>query len=119
MAPNRTPKRKHVPVKCPLGTASRLSSMNCYSSDGPDCRLSRLATWRKKPATQNQKEFIAKRWGLRKPDAMIVRNAEFQLREEWVNALTKGAAGEIISRLKHGAAVRFSGFGSNMVIVLT
>ncbi|KZW02674.1 P-loop containing nucleoside triphosphate hydrolase protein [Exidia glandulosa HHB12029] len=68
--------------------------------------LFRSAKWRKEPASDGQKEFIAKRWGLRSTKAAMVTTAEHEQKQQQVSKMTKGDAGNIISRLKHGAAVR-------------
>jgi hypothetical protein len=62
-------------------------------------RLFRTAKWRKMPASSNQKQFIAKRWGLAKTDMDAASDPQF-------DRLTKGEAANIITRLKHGAQVR-------------
>jgi hypothetical protein len=61
-------------------------------------RLLRSAKWRKAPASESQKNFVAKRWG--------VSNFEGDEPEQGLGALTKGEAANIITRLKHGAKVR-------------
>jgi ATP-dependent helicase IRC3 len=62
-------------------------------------RLFRTAKWRKAPASSNQKEFIAKRWGLAKAEMDVDSHLK-------IDQLTKGEAANIITRLKHGAQVR-------------
>lgn len=79
-------------------------------------RLFRTAKWRKAPASSNQREFIAKRWGLAKADMTLDTQAK-------VNQLTKGEAANIITRLKHGAQVRITQYtfltGIQLLIDLT
>jgi len=108
--PTCLPKIKHVPAKCLPGTPFLHISRKFCSTDGPDCRLHRHSSWRKEPATSDQKGFIAKRWDLTMSQAMIGRNVEFQQRDKEFKTLTKGAAEVIILRLTHGTAVRFSWF---------
>ncbi|KZV93999.1 P-loop containing nucleoside triphosphate hydrolase protein [Exidia glandulosa HHB12029] len=62
--------------------------------------LFRSATWRKKPASDLQKEFIVK-WWLGSTTA-----AEYEHKRQQVSKLTKGDVSNFFIRLKHGAAVR-------------
>ncbi|CAK5280205.1 unnamed protein product [Mycena citricolor] len=64
--------------------------------------LLRSARWRKAPASEQQKQFVARRWGSNKLDS----EEEAQRKKERVEKLTKGEAGIIITRLKHGAKGR-------------
>lgn len=61
-------------------------------------RLLRSAKWRKAPASEQQRKFVAKRRG------KISDPEDDSL--EALGHLTKGQAANIITRLKHGAKVR-------------
>jgi hypothetical protein len=65
--------------------------------------LLQSARWRKTPASEQQKAFIAKRWSKQKsppdPELGVVSV------EQKIEKLTKGDAANIITRLKHGAQV--------------
>lgn len=65
-------------------------------------RLLRSARWRREPASDNQKKFIATRWS-KAPKAF---GSPDETSQERVKNLSKGEAANIISRLKHGAMVR-------------
>ncbi|KAJ7244750.1 P-loop containing nucleoside triphosphate hydrolase protein [Mycena haematopus] len=65
--------------------------------------LLRSARWRKTPASEQQKNFVSKRWGKRKFDS----DTEAESKAEKIATLTKGEAANIISRLKHGAQARY------------
>lgn len=69
-------------------------------------RLLRSAKWRKLPASEQQKELVAKRWG--KQRASFVDSESGDDRSERIKRLTKGEAANILTRLKHGAQVRSS-----------
>ncbi|KAI0348569.1 P-loop containing nucleoside triphosphate hydrolase protein [Trametopsis cervina] len=60
--------------------------------------MARHASWRHEPATANQKELVRKRWY--KLDGGVDRSEDLA-------HLTKGEAANIITRLKHGAHMRF------------
>ncbi|EJD55046.1 P-loop containing nucleoside triphosphate hydrolase protein [Auricularia subglabra TFB-10046 SS5] len=68
--------------------------------------LYRSARWRREPASDSQKKFVAQRWGLHKAEAILAPTPDQEQQEQRLATLTKGEAGDIISRLKHGAAVR-------------
>ncbi|KIL70887.1 hypothetical protein M378DRAFT_183448 [Amanita muscaria Koide BX008] len=68
-------------------------------------RLLRSATWRKQPASDGQKQLIEKRWGKRINSANGFPSEE--ARTQMIHNLTKGQAGNILTRLKHGAQARF------------
>lgn len=72
------------------------------------CRLLRAARWRKQPASDAQKEFIKKRWkvvgDLVSPE--VVGDSKNSDSASQIAKMTKGEAGNIITRLKHGAQVR-------------
>jgi ATP-dependent helicase IRC3 len=63
-----------------------------------DGRLLRSAKWRRAPASESQKQLLAKRRG-------IINHDGDEL-EQGLSKLTKGEAANIITRLKHGAKVR-------------
>ncbi|KAJ6519770.1 P-loop containing nucleoside triphosphate hydrolase protein [Mycena sanguinolenta] len=65
--------------------------------------LLRSARWRRTAASEQQKDFIAKRWGKRKFDS----GADAESKAEKIATLTKGEAANIITRLKHGAQARY------------
>ncbi|KAJ7125631.1 P-loop containing nucleoside triphosphate hydrolase protein [Mycena crocata] len=65
--------------------------------------LLRSARWRTAPASEGQKVFVAKRWGKRK----FYSDSEDESKAERIEALTKGEAANIITRLKHGAQARY------------
>ncbi|KAJ6575059.1 P-loop containing nucleoside triphosphate hydrolase protein [Mycena capillaripes] len=65
--------------------------------------LLRSARWRMAPASETQKNFVAKRWGKRKFDS----DSDAESRAEKIATLTKGEAANIITRLKHGAQARY------------
>ncbi|KAH7104237.1 P-loop containing nucleoside triphosphate hydrolase protein [Auriculariales sp. MPI-PUGE-AT-0066] len=67
--------------------------------------LHRAASWRRAPASAGQVKVVATRWGLRSADAVIAPTPEMRDREKRLKALTKGQAGDIITRIKHGAVV--------------
>jgi len=60
------------------------------------CRLLRSANWRRAPASENQKAFVAKRRGIVEDEV-----------NRSLDKLTKGEAANIITRLKHGAKKRY------------
>jgi ATP-dependent helicase IRC3 len=71
-----------------------------------DFSLLRSAKWRKLPASEQQKSFIARRWAKKAP---VIGAGEAQVtKEERLANLTKGEAANIITRLKHGAQVEYS-----------
>lgn len=61
-------------------------------------RIFRAASWRQKPASEAQRKMVAKLWEKRSDMPQSVRSAK-------LSALTKGEAANIITRVKHGAAV--------------
>ncbi|KAJ7783732.1 P-loop containing nucleoside triphosphate hydrolase protein [Mycena maculata] len=65
--------------------------------------LLRSAKWRQTPASESQKNFVAKRWGKRKFES----DSESENKAEKIAKLTKGEAATIITRLKHGAQSRY------------
>ena len=65
--------------------------------------LLRSARWRNAPASEQQKKFVAKRWGIR--GSTLGGVASEDLKEKRIAKLTKGEASNIITRLKHGAKV--------------
>ncbi|KAF8632559.1 hypothetical protein AX15_001769 [Amanita polypyramis BW_CC] len=68
-------------------------------------RLSRSANWRKKPASESQRQLIGKRWRIR-PGLYDGFSSEEE-RMQKIRDLTKGQAANILTRLKHGAQARF------------
>ncbi|EKM61106.1 uncharacterized protein PHACADRAFT_156288 [Phanerochaete carnosa HHB-10118-sp] len=64
--------------------------------------LFRTARWRRAPATDSQKRFLAQRWSKSRKEASEIDGKQ----PERLAALTKGEAANIITRLKHGALVR-------------
>lgn len=66
-------------------------------------RLLRTAIWRKAPASEQQKQWVAKRWGLR--GSIYSDRSSEDLSAQKIKTLTKGEAANIITRLKHGAQV--------------
>ncbi|KDQ63526.1 hypothetical protein JAAARDRAFT_120193 [Jaapia argillacea MUCL 33604] len=72
--------------------------------------LLRTARWRKHPATESQKQFVAKRWGMRghpiesdgPPSSDKAKSPQDQIAN-----MTKGQAANIITRFKHGAHKRY------------
>ncbi|KAI0322660.1 P-loop containing nucleoside triphosphate hydrolase protein [Amylostereum chailletii] len=70
--------------------------------------LLRTAKWRREPASASQKQFVAKKWGVR-PQAVLNSGSVDELAyPDRVKKLTKGEAANIITRLKHGAQTRYS-----------
>jgi len=61
--------------------------------------LRRSAKWRKAPASESQKKFVARRRG--------ISSDEMDESEHALDKLTKGLAANIITRLKHGAKKRY------------
>ena len=61
----------------------------------------RSAEWRSKLASDAQKKYILKRWAK--------SHMSEEEKEERLTTLTKGNAANIITRLRHGAQVRFLG----------
>ncbi|KAK2461954.1 hypothetical protein APHAL10511_006417 [Amanita phalloides] len=68
-------------------------------------RLLRSANWRKKSASDSQKQLIAKRWRARASGHNGFSSDEEK--EKKIGSLTKGQAANILTRLKHGAQSRF------------
>ncbi|KAF9650534.1 P-loop containing nucleoside triphosphate hydrolase protein [Thelephora ganbajun] len=68
--------------------------------------LMRRAKWRKQPATENQKTFVASRWNKAPKYAQgeTTHDAAHSLR---IQKLTKGEAANVITRIKHGAMSRY------------
>ncbi|KAJ7071080.1 P-loop containing nucleoside triphosphate hydrolase protein [Mycena amicta] len=64
--------------------------------------LLRTARWRKAPATEQQKQLVAKRWGKR-----LDSDGTRQEKDDKIANLTKGEAATILTRLKNGALSRF------------
>ncbi|KAJ6621692.1 P-loop containing nucleoside triphosphate hydrolase protein [Mycena sp. CBHHK59/15] len=64
--------------------------------------LLRSARWRMAPASEQQKKFVAKRWGKK-----MESESEADNQAKRIAALTKGDAANIITRLKHGAQSRY------------
>jgi hypothetical protein len=79
-----------------MGTSIRVISIK--SRLNRFCRVSRNAKWRKDPATEAQKNFVRKKWLNKKKGQGIIS-------EENIEKITKGEAGNMITRLKHGAKV--------------
>ena len=103
--------RLHV-VKCQAGKNGQIS---CTTSIQVRSRILRSAGWRKKPASDSQKELIAKRWRVR-PGS----HGGFSSEEERMNKihnLTKGQAANILTRLKHGAQVCPTWFSLQLLTV--
>ncbi|KAF8640629.1 hypothetical protein AX17_000289 [Amanita inopinata Kibby_2008] len=67
--------------------------------------LLRSAGWRKQPASDGQKQLIAKRWGNRSSMYRGIGWEEEKMQK--IQNLTKGQAANILTRLKHGAQARF------------
>lgn len=67
-----------------------------------DSRFHRTARWRRTPASEGQKKFVASRWG---KASKTVTGADDQSPTEKIENLTKGEAANIITRVKHGAVV--------------
>ncbi|KAJ7634254.1 P-loop containing nucleoside triphosphate hydrolase protein [Mycena polygramma] len=65
--------------------------------------LLRSARWRQAPASDTQKQLVAKRWGKRTFDS----DSDAESKAEKIRTLTKGEAANIITRLKHGAQARY------------
>ncbi|KAF7306883.1 DEAD-box family helicase [Mycena indigotica] len=65
--------------------------------------LLRTARWRKAPASEQQKNLVAKRWAKRLLDS---EDAREKIDDKIAN-LTKGEAATIITRMKNGALLRF------------
>ncbi|KXN90077.1 Putative mitochondrial ATP-dependent helicase irc3 [Leucoagaricus sp. SymC.cos] len=63
----------------------------------------RTARWRTEPATEAQKKLIAARWTKSKLHGATKKEAL----EEKIQNMTKGQAANIITRLKHGAQLRY------------
>lgn len=79
--------------------------------------LLRTAKWRWEIATDSQKQFIQKRWKARK----VLASADGQgktLRatEDGLQAMKKGEAANIITRLKHGAQVSLHGLPRGLLV---
>ncbi|KAJ7293530.1 P-loop containing nucleoside triphosphate hydrolase protein [Mycena rebaudengoi] len=68
--------------------------------------LLRSARWRRMPASQQQKDFVAKRWG--KTKLMLQSDSESESQAKRIAEMTKGEAANIITRLKHGAQSRYA-----------
>lgn len=66
-------------------------------------RLLRSAGWRKTPASDSQKDVIAKRWRVR-PGSQSGFSSEEE-RMDKIHGLTKGQAADILTRLRHGGQV--------------
>ena len=62
----------------------------------------RNAPWRQKPASPAQVTLVSKRWSKLHP------GKEEEEKTRMLNALTKGKAADIITRLRHGAQVNLS-----------
>jgi ATP-dependent helicase IRC3 len=58
------------------------------------------------PASQQQKDFVAKRWG--KTKLMLQSDSESESQAKRIAEMTKGEAANIITRLKHGAQSRYA-----------
>ena len=69
------------------------------------CSFLRSANWRKAPATPGQKDFIKKRW--KKALSALDGEGEAVAQQRRIDALTKGEAANIITRLRHGAQARY------------
>ncbi|PIL31885.1 transporter [Ganoderma sinense ZZ0214-1] len=70
--------------------------------------LSRNARWRWEPATESQKKFVLKAWKGRKVvTASNGLGKAIPATEEGLRTLKKGAAANLITRLKHGALKRY------------
>ena len=67
--------------------------------------LMRTARWRSLPATPSQRQFILKRWQGRKTITSAGAYEKAAEHEARLGTMTKGEAGNIITRLKHGAQV--------------
>ncbi|GJE87676.1 DEAD/DEAH box helicase [Phanerochaete sordida] len=65
--------------------------------------LLRSAKWRRAPATDSQKKWVAQRWAKFRSDPSEVDGKQ----PAKLATLTKGEAANIITRLKHGAASRY------------
>ncbi|KDR84936.1 hypothetical protein GALMADRAFT_131700 [Galerina marginata CBS 339.88] len=63
--------------------------------------LLRSAEWRSKPASDAQKNFVLKRWLKH-----VFRSMSEEDKKVKVESMNKGDAGNIITRLRHGAQVR-------------
>jgi ATP-dependent helicase IRC3 len=70
--------------------------------------LLRSARWRQQPASESQKQFISKRWKVTVEDPLlgITTDGKSTDTHSRIEKMTKGEAGNIITRLKHGAQVR-------------
>lgn len=62
----------------------------------------RSAEWRTKPASEAQKKFILKRW--------VKSHMSDKEKMERLEVMNKGDAANVITRLRHGAQVRFLSF---------
>jgi ATP-dependent helicase IRC3 len=82
-----------------VGCVLFISSYWCQNIDNSHKSLKRTAKWRSEPATPAQRKLVAAKWKVSsqqlKPEERAARIA----------ALTKGEAGNIITKLKHGAQV--------------
>src|SRR6266550_7627298 len=76
---------------------------SCTISIQAQSRILLSAGWRKKPASDSQKQLIAKRWRVR-PGSYGGFSSEEE-RMDKIHHLTKGQAANILTRLKHGAQV--------------
>ncbi|KAK7064266.1 DEAD-box family helicase [Favolaschia claudopus] len=65
--------------------------------------LLRSAKWRSASASEQQKQFVSKRWGKRRFES----DADAESKAQKIANLTKGEAANIITRLKHGAQARY------------
>jgi len=67
--------------------------------------LYRSARWRQTPASEGQKAIITKRWGKTRIGSVEMPTEEARLQK--IESLSKGEAADIITRIKHGAQMRF------------
>ncbi|XP_006454300.1 hypothetical protein AGABI2DRAFT_114052 [Agaricus bisporus var. bisporus H97] len=72
----------------------------------------RSARWRKDPATEAQKNFCRKKWLNKKKGQGIIS-------EENIDKITKGEAGNMITRLKHGAKASCSLLQEQFSLILS
>jgi len=70
--------------------------------------LLRTAGWRRRPATNDQKEFLRKRLESKQNPLVTHTDGDVKKTHPNIDNLTKGDAANIITRLRHGAQARYS-----------
>lgn len=94
-----------------MGTSTCVISAR-YNNKSQFRRVLRSARWRKDPATEAQKNFCRKKWLNKKKGQGIIS-------EENIDKITKGEAGNMITRLKHGAKASCSLLQEQFSLILS